>query len=95
MGLPVLYTPRSRETLIIVYNLIRNKFGEKAANKFVTKVEKTIAIIAEQPFIFKATNIDDNVRIGYVTKQTSLFYRVTESSIHLLYFWDNRQEPVS
>lgn len=95
MGLQVLYTPRSRETLIVVYNTIRNKFGEKTANKFLIKVEKIIEIITEQPLIFKATNIDNNVRIGYITKQTSLFYRVTESSIYLLYFWDNRQEPVS
>ncbi|OKS84732.1 type II toxin-antitoxin system RelE/ParE family toxin [Mucilaginibacter polytrichastri] len=95
MGLQILYTPRSRETLVSVYNFIKDKFGAPSADKFVVKADKIIVLIAEQPFMFKATNIDENIRIGFITKQTSLFYRVTESSIHLLFFWDNRQEPVS
>jgi len=94
MSLTVYYTPRSKETLSSVYNFIENKFGASSANKFVAKAEKTIKLIAEYPLMFKASSIDENVRIGLITKQTSLFYRVTDTSIHLLFFWDNRQEPL-
>jgi plasmid stabilization system protein ParE len=95
MSLPILYTPRSRETLLYVYNFISDKFGKTSARKFAVKVEKTISLIAEHPFMFKASDIDINVRVGHITKQTSLFYRVSDSSVHLLFFWDNRQEPMS
>jgi plasmid stabilization system protein ParE len=94
MSLQVFYTPRSKETLASVYDFIQNKFGVNSADKFATKAEKTILLIAEYPFMFKASSIDENVRIGPISKQTSLFYRVTDSSIHLLFFWDNRQEPI-
>ncbi|MFI5161819.1 MAG: type II toxin-antitoxin system RelE/ParE family toxin [Sphingobacteriales bacterium] len=94
MSLVILYTPRSKETLSSVHNFIQNKFGVISADKFAAKVEKTITLIAEHPFIFKASTLDDSVRIGLINKQTSLFYRVTGTSIHLLFFWDNRQEPV-
>jgi plasmid stabilization system protein ParE len=94
MSLSIFYTPRSKETLSSVYNFIQNKFGISSAEKFGTKAEKTISLIAEHPFIFKASAIDKNVRIGLISKQTSLFYRVTDTSIHLLFFWDNRQDPV-
>ena len=94
MSLQVFYTPRSKETLASVYNFIQNKFGTNSADKFAAKAEKTISLIAEYPFMFKASSIDENVRIGLISKQTSLFYRVTDSSIHLLFFWDNRQEPI-
>lgn len=94
MSLQVFYTPRSKETLASVYNFIRNKFGANSADKFATKAEKTILLITEYPFMFKASSIDENVRVGQISKQTSLFYRVTDSSIHLLFFWDNRQEPI-
>lgn len=94
MSLNIFYTPRSKETLTSVYHFINSKFGLRSADKFLLKAEKTIALIAEQPFIFKASTLEDNVRIGLITKQCSLFYRVTETSIHLLFFWDNRQEPV-
>jgi hypothetical protein len=44
--------------------------------------------------MYKALAIDENVRVGFITKQCSLIYRVTDTEIHLLYFWDNRQEPL-
>ena len=94
MSLVIFYTPRSKETLKSVYDFIHNKFGIRSANEFASKAEKTIALIAEFPLMFKATAIDESVRIGFISKQTSLFYRVTDTSIHLLFFWDNRQEPV-
>ena len=64
-----------------------------AANKFVAKSEKTIELIAVNPLMFKATVIDETVRVALITKQCSLFYHVSDTSIQLLYFWDNRQDP--
>ncbi|MES2428877.1 MAG: type II toxin-antitoxin system RelE/ParE family toxin [Bacteroidota bacterium] len=94
MALEIYYTPQSRETLRGIYNFIHNKFGFRSAEKFSIKAEKTILLIAHQPLMFKASNIDEKVRIALISKQTSLFYRITEDSIHLLFFWDNRQEPI-
>lgn len=94
MSLSVFYTPRAKETLQSVYSFISQKFGSKAANKFVVKAESTIALIAEQPFIFKASTIGPDIRVGLITRQCSLFYKVSANSIHLLFFWDNRQEPL-
>jgi plasmid stabilization system protein ParE len=94
MGLPIYYTPRSRETLVQIYNFIKAKFGTKPADKFVVKAEKIIMLISQYPLMFKASTIDKNVRIGLISKQTSLFYRITDTSIHLLFFGDNRQEPI-
>ena len=93
MSLNIFYTPRSQETLQSVYNFISLKFGIRSANKFALKAEKAIALIAEQPYMFKASSLDENIRVGLITKQCSLFYQVTENSINLLFFYDNRQEP--
>ncbi len=94
MSLQIYYTPRSKETLSSVYNLILEKFGKKSADKFVIKTEKTISLIAEFPLMFKASTIDENIRIALITKQCSLFYLVKSHSIDLLFFWDNRQAPI-
>lgn len=93
MSLQILYTDLAFETLKNIYEIVEDKFGKKTADNFLSKAENTIALIAEHPFMFKATSIDVNVRKCFISKQTSLFYRVTETSVHLLYFWDNRQEP--
>lgn len=94
MKLAIFYTPRSKQTLASVYNFIKNKFGLKSANKFAAEAAKIIELIAHHPYMYKASFIDADVRIGLISKQTSLFYRVTDTSVHLLFFWDNRQEPV-
>lgn len=95
MILEVLYTDRSKETLQLVYDFIEYKFGEKSAEQFSLKAEKIIELIRHHPFMYKAALFDENIRVGLITKQTSLFYRVTDTSVHLLFFWDNRQEPFS
>jgi plasmid stabilization system protein ParE len=94
MSFEVLYTPTAKVTLNTVYTFIQIKFGERIAFQFLKKAEKTISLIAENPLMFKALTNNSNIRVGLITKQCSLFYRVTDSSIQLLYFWDNRQEPL-
>jgi len=94
MSLKILSTPNSDETFIAIYDFIEVRFGKKAADKFLNKTEVVVELIAEHPLMYKATSIDDNVRMAVISKQTSLFYRVTETSIHLLYFWDNRRDQL-
>lgn len=94
MSLKVLSTQSSDETFIAIYDFIEARFGKRSANKFLEKAESIVALIAEYPFMYKATSIDNSVRIAAISKQTSLFYRVTETSIHLLYFWDNRRDQL-
>lgn len=36
--------------------------------------------------MFKESSFEINVRIGLITKQTSIFYRVINSSNHILFF---------
>jgi len=95
MGLEIFYTPRAKEAFQSTYNFIHNKFGVSAANKFLAKVDKAIYLLADHPLMYKVSTIDPNVRIGLITKQCSLFYRVTDTSVHILFFWDNRQEPIN
>lgn len=94
MSYSVFYTPYAKETLSITYHFINNKFGLKAADSFLAKADQIISIIASNPFIYKASTFNEKVRIAFITKQCSLFYQVTETQINLLFFWDNRQEPI-
>lgn len=49
--------------------------------------------VSQQPYLFKAY-LENDVRIGVITKQTSVVYRVLHDRIEVLFFWDNRQDPV-
>ncbi len=58
------------------------------------EVESTLNIISTNSEIFKQTTISKKIRVGFVTKQTSFYYQINNQSIVVLYFWDNRQEPL-
>ena len=94
MSLDIIFTDDATEMLLSITNLIESKWGAKQAEKFLSKVYKTIDLISKQPYLFKASAIEENVRIGIVSKQTSFFYEIQESEIIILFFWDNRQDPI-
>ncbi|PYF68040.1 type II toxin-antitoxin system RelE/ParE family toxin [Pedobacter nutrimenti] len=94
MSLNIFYTPHSSESFKSVYHFILAKFGQRSADGFLSKVEKTIALISEYPMMFKASDLGENIRVALITKQCSLFYLVKTDAVHLLFFWDNRQEPI-
>lgn len=90
----VVYTPKAKETLKLVRDFLIENWGEKSATNFLEKCDVLIDLIANQPLMFKATTIDVNVRVATITKQTSLFYEIKDNHIILLFFYDNRQDPI-
>lgn len=47
--------------------------------------------ISKSPFIYKSTDFND-VRVASLGN-FSVFYKITEESIIISAFWDNRQDP--
>jgi plasmid stabilization system protein ParE len=94
VSLEVVFTPEARETLHSIIKFIQFRWGKKSADKFKITAIKTVKTISSQPYMFKASVIDINVRQGFITKQTSVIYEVHQTHILILYFWDNRQDPI-
>lgn len=93
MSLAIAWTPEAKETFEHTVNVIESRWGMKSAEKFVRSAHKTINDIAAQPYIFKGS-FAQNTRQAFITRQTSMFYEVHASHILILFFWDNRQEPI-
>jgi plasmid stabilization system protein ParE len=93
MKLEIILTPTAKDTFLATISFIQLKWGNKSAEKFVEKTYRVLDTISQQPYIFKAHK-ESNIRKGIITKQTSIVYRVSANHIELLFFWDNRQEPI-
>jgi plasmid stabilization system protein ParE len=94
MGLEVVFSDVAIDMLISIGEFIENKWSPTQTNKFLEKVHKTIDLASKHPYMFKASSFKDNIRIGLVSKQTSFFYEIKENEIVILFFWDNRQDPM-
>ncbi len=94
MNLPIVWTGEAETTFEQIVQYLEKVWSEKEVRKFIRIVKKTLAKIAVVPYLFEASISDPSVRKGFITKQCSLFYQIEEESITLLYFWDNRREPL-
>ena len=45
--------------------------------------------------MYKASVFETNVRKAITSKQNSLFYEIQENKIVILFFWNNRKEPLA
>jgi plasmid stabilization system protein ParE len=93
MSRSIYWTEEAHETFDGIVLTIDNKWGVKQAGLFVKRVQQILTLIADQPYLFKAS-ITHDVRQAIISKQTSMFYEVKETSISILFFWNNRQEPM-
>jgi len=90
----VILAPRAVETFDAIYDQIESRFGKNVAKQFNRKVIHVLDTISLTPFIFKGTRENPNIRKGWIHKSCSFFYEVEGDQIHVLFFWDNRQEPL-
>ncbi|HTD99376.1 MAG TPA: type II toxin-antitoxin system RelE/ParE family toxin [Mucilaginibacter sp.] len=93
MNLSVAWTEEAQETFELTVNQIEDKWGTNSAEKFVRDTHKIINTITTQPYLYKAS-YTQNIRIAFITEQTSMFYEVHTSHIAILFFLDNRQDPI-
>ena len=93
MSLDIVFTPKGKETFLYTTLQIKNKWGLKTANDFVSRSHEVFKNISLQPLIFKSYS-DLDIRKGLITKHTSFLYRVLNDKIEILIIWDNRQEPI-
>jgi plasmid stabilization system protein ParE len=93
VSLTVNWTDEAQETFDGIVILIDQNWGYKSAAEFVSNVQRIIQLISVQPYLFKEVSIPD-CRQVVVTKQTSMVYTVRNHSIIILFFYDNRQDPI-
>jgi hypothetical protein len=90
----LIFAQEARETYASIQAQILERWGETVLAKFERKTLKTLDQISKSPFIFKGIEENSNVRKGLINKNCSVFYEVKTDKVEILFFWDNRQEPI-
>lgn len=75
---------------VLQYWLDKNK-SNTYSKKLIRLVENRIKQIAKTPYTYKSTDFKD-VRVASLGN-FSIYFKVTEKSIIITAFWDNRQDP--
>jgi len=93
--LKIIWTNSALSSFSEIIDFLEITWGEKYIQEFYLLTKKTITQIQENPFQFKASIKNPDIRKGFIHKHVSLYYKVSESLHHieLLYFHDNRRKP--
>ena len=88
----VVWSEEANKNLKKVIQYLEENWTEKEIKKFLKKLNKHISIIQSQPDSFpKANNF--NVRRSVVSKQTTLYYSISQDTLSIVSIFDNRQDP--
>jgi len=78
---------------LLVY--LEKEWSIKIKNDFIVKLDKSLNKIQKLPDSFPESEKAKGLRKCVVTKQTTIFYKYTETTIDVVAIFDNRQSPKS
>ena len=88
----VVWSEEAVKNLSKILLFLEENWTEKEIRKFVTKLEKLISIIENQPETFpKAAKSD--IHKAVLTRQVTLYYNAGKDIIHIITLFDSRQNP--
>lgn len=88
----VVWTRETEESFNKILDYLLEVWTPKEALVFVDIVDDTVHKIMLNPKIFKVSQYDNHSREAFITKHTTMFYRILEKVIEIEYFWGNFQD---
>ncbi|MER3373984.1 MAG: type II toxin-antitoxin system RelE/ParE family toxin [Allomuricauda sp.] len=89
----VVWTFEAKKSFNGILDYLMEMWTKKEALAFIDLVEGTIEKIKKNPEMFKVSQYDSVSREAYITKHTTMFYRILDELIEIEYFWGNFQDP--
>jgi plasmid stabilization system protein ParE len=90
----IVFSLTAIETFDAIKSQIAERFGSKIVADFEERTLKVLDTISLSPEIFQSIKQASNIRKGFIHKNCSIFYELKSTQIEVLFFWDNRQEPI-
>jgi plasmid stabilization system protein ParE len=78
---------------LLVY--LEKEWSTKVKQDFILKLDKALKQIQKLPDSFPESEKIRGLRKCVVTKQTTVFYKYSETAINVVTIFDNRQNPKS
>ena len=87
----IIWSPQAKRDYWQNIDYLELKWSIQDVLNFIEKVDYTIQLITKNNTLFTATNYK-SVHKVVITKQITLYYRITSTNIELLRFWNTYQD---
>jgi plasmid stabilization system protein ParE len=73
---------------------LEHEWSARVMDDFVKKLSKSLNQMQKLPDSFPESDKIRGLRKCVVTKQTTIFYKYSETAIYIVTIFDNRQDPI-
>lgn len=87
----VIWAPQAKQDFWNNIDYLEAEWSEKVAQNFIEKVNTTITLLKNDNVLFIKTNYKNVYKI-VITKHISLYYRIENTNLELLRFWNTFQD---
>lgn len=89
----IIFSKNAEKRLIDLLEYLELKWSIEVREKFISKLDKSIYIIQNEPEIFPKSQINKNQYRCVISKQTTIYYKYNSNQIRILSLFDTRQDP--
>jgi len=91
----VIWSAKAKITFFMVLDYLNENWTEKEMIQFNQRTQIAINAIKKNPCIFPCSTKNKEIRKAIIDKNNLLFYKIVayHQKIHLLTFFDSRQDP--
>lgn len=93
MAKTIVWNRRASNKFNTIIQYLQSEWGENVTRSFVNKTYQIIELLALHPEMGTFENPEKQIRGFLITKHNTMFYRVDDTRILILNFFDNRQNP--
>jgi plasmid stabilization system protein ParE len=86
----------SNEALLSLKEIIEyleTNWTKTEIKNFARLLDKHLKLLQINPFLYPKDPALHNLRKAVISKQISIYYRITSTEIHIISLFDNRQNP--
>ena len=90
----IVFSKNAEKRLVDLLEYLELKWSIKVREKFISKLDKSIYLIQNDPEIFPKSQINKNQYRCVLSKQTTLYYKHNSKRVSVLSLFDTRQNPI-
>jgi plasmid stabilization system protein ParE len=75
-----------------ILDYLQNRWTQREIDKFKKQLSKQLNLITSNPLIFPKSDYNPRLRKAVLSKQTTIFYEISEKRINLVFLFNNQQD---
>ena len=93
-GYEISWSKEARQNLIEIINYLQENWNRRQIIRFISKFEMKIQVIGSFPYSNPQTQNRKELRSCVLSKQTTIYYKIFDNCIEIVWLKDNRKKQV-